>query len=397
MTQGSNSKNFEKDIQKIFIGLLFLAGLIVSFYAGYCQAHRALLLAESYVEHHKGYVSDEIYYVDVARRYLIYIFKIHDIDFYNSSGRTGEDYFNLEHPPLGKYLIALSMIVCGDRPLCWRIPGIIEAFLIPVIIYFTFARRNSTLSIITGGLGALLAGSDIIIHRDASVALLDIHLAFFTALTILALGRNHETLAAIFSGLAFMVKMSGAAAVGAVFFYLILKYLSRRDYKLIIKTISRTILIVFIVGLIIYSPLIAYFGPQKIISETSGALRWHTTSRPEGPPTSTPIGWLLNTNPFVFSYSLVEASARTTSIIELTAFIVSVIMLAWSVFLSLNKKFLNTPGSYTLIAIFLMYAVIWILGNHTFYSFYAVQLAPAAASALSEFTLYASALTSRGK
>jgi predicted membrane-bound dolichyl-phosphate-mannose-protein mannosyltransferase len=32
----------------------------------------------------------------------------------------------------------------------------------------------------------------------------------------------------------------------------------------------------------------------------------------------------------------------------------------------------------------IMYAIIWILGNHTFYSFYAVQLTPAAGAVYGE-------------
>ncbi|GBF09557.1 conserved hypothetical protein, partial [Aeropyrum pernix] len=80
------------------------------------------------------YVSDEIYYVDTARRLLQNVFQV-DIDYYSYSGKTSENYYNAEHPPLGKYIIALSMLLCGDRPLCWRLPSIVEAGLIPVILW----------------------------------------------------------------------------------------------------------------------------------------------------------------------------------------------------------------------------------------------------------------------
>ncbi|MCE4610126.1 MAG: glycosyltransferase family 39 protein [Desulfurococcales archaeon] len=377
------------------IMVLVVAGLILAVIAGAFQAYRAYELATGYVTHGRSYVSDEIYYVDVARRYLVEIFHV-DINYYDMSGKTRDDYFNLEHPPLGKYIIALSMVVCGDRPLCWRLPGIVEAGLIPVLLYLAFLRfgdkhRFSTRYIVAGVIAAIAAGSDRIIYRDASVALLDIHLAFFTALTVFFLARDRLIAASISSALAFMVKMSGLAAIGGVLFYVFIRGVSQRKYLDMVKHWISVIFIVIAVSLVLYLPLINYFGPSEIVKETIAALRWHTSSRPEGPPTSTPIGWIFNSNPFFFSFSLVNAAAVTTTIIELfgviaagISVIVALISAIW------KKRLVNVPGGYTLLLVFAMYGVIWLLGNHTFYSFYAVQLAPLSAMALAEFFLLAS-------
>ncbi|MEB3789756.1 MAG: glycosyltransferase family 39 protein [Desulfurococcales archaeon] len=377
------------------ITVLAIAGLILAVIAGAFQAYRAYELATGYIAHGRSYVSDEIYYVDVARRYLIDIFHV-NINYYDMSGKTRDDYFNLEHPPLGKYIIALSMVICGDRPLCWRLPGIVEAGLIPVLLYLAFIKfgakhESSTRYIVAGVIAAVAVGSDRIIYRDASVALLDIHLAFFTALTVFFLARDRLIPASISSALAFMVKMSGLAAIGGVLFYVFIRGVAQRNYLDIIKRWFSVIFIVIVVSLVLYLPLINYFGPGEIIKETLAALRWHTSSRPEGPPTSTPIGWIFNSNPFFFSFSLVDAAAATTTIIELfgvisagISVIITLISAIW------KKRFVNAPGGYTLLLVFAMYGVIWVLGNHTFYSFYAVQLAPLSAMALAEFFLLAS-------
>jgi len=377
------------------IVVLAVAGLILAVIAGAFQAYRAYELATGYVTHGRSYVSDEIYYVDVARRYLVEIFHV-NINYYEMSGKTRDDYFNLEHPPLGKYIIALSMVICGDRPLCWRLPGIIEAGIIPVLLYLAFLRfigkhDFSTRYIVAGVIAAISAGSDRIIYRDASVALLDIHLAFFTALTVFFLARDRLIPASISSALAFMVKMSGLAAIGGVLFYVFIRGVSQRKYLDVINQWISVIFIVIAVSLFLYLPLINYFGPSEIVKETLAALRWHTSSRPEGPPTSTPIGWVFNSNPFFFSFSLVNAAAATTTIIELFGVIAAGISVILAMISAIwKKRFVNAPGGHTLLLVFAMYGVIWVLGNHTFYSFYAVQLAPLSAMALAEFFLLSS-------
>ncbi len=368
--------------QEILWGL-FLAGLIIASAAGICTGKRALDLARSYKQ---DYVSDEIYYVDTARRYLIDIFHI-NINYYKWSNKTKQNYYNLEHPPLGKYIIALSMLTCGDRPLCWRLPGVLEASLIPPIIYLGFASRRRPLLIGAGLVAALAAGSDQILYRDASVALLDIHLAFFTALSIALALTGKDRASTVAAALAFSIKMTGAAAIIGIMILHLFTNIRNKLYKRILLKYSEIILITLIVYFIVYIPLIIHFGIITIYRETLAALAWHTTSRPPGPPTSTPLGWMLNSNPFVFSYDLVDAAARTTTIIELAGLCSSVVMILSCFTLSLRGRECPTgqaPGAYVFLGVLLLFALIWVLGNHTFYSFYAVILAPAAGSAVGE-------------
>jgi len=46
------------------------------------------------------------------------------------------DYLNTEHPPLGKYLIALSIILLGDHPFHWRVPSIVSGVLMILLLYY---------------------------------------------------------------------------------------------------------------------------------------------------------------------------------------------------------------------------------------------------------------------
>ena len=126
--------------------LYYLATFLVAVGASYLVFSKAYALASGYVD---DYVSDEIYYVDTARRILQRVFGA-QLDYHRYSGSTADDYFNLEHPPLGKYIVAISMVVCGDKPLCWRLPSVLEASLIPLLLYFTYAAVRHPLGPLAG-------------------------------------------------------------------------------------------------------------------------------------------------------------------------------------------------------------------------------------------------------
>ncbi|MCE4599258.1 MAG: hypothetical protein F7C81_03570 [Desulfurococcales archaeon] len=363
---------------------VIIVSIIVVALSSYYVYSRAYSLAKLYYDAGKEYVSDEIYYVDVARRYLQRIFKV-SIDYWNYSGKTDDDYYNPEHPPLGKYIIALSMLTCGDKPICWRIPGVIEASLIPAIIYMAYARLNN-MWILAATSAALGAASDYILQRAGSVALLDIHVAFFTALAILAASRGKILLAGFISGLAASVKMSGAAAVLAL---LLIIYGSKgMEGRVKVRFYISIILASLSVYILVYAPLISYFGFEWFIREHIGAVSWHTTSRPpNGPPTSTPFGWIININPFYYSVVKVRVAAELNTITHLLAFFSSIVLFL----LYLDGRIRRPPvSSIFYVSILAFYYMVIIAGNHTLYSFYGVHLTPAMGGVIAEATLYAS-------
>ena len=365
----------ENTIKKLsfIVGLILVLG--ISYMVGFSAYHIAITTSGG--GYNNSYISDEIYYVDSARRILVNVFGYKG-QLYPYSGETQPNYYNFEHPPLAKYIIALSMATLGDKPINWRIPSIILASLIPLIIYLGLSIGKGIKWIFLGALAALIASSDKILIVMGSVALLDIYAAFFLTIAIVFAYRKNLLLSAVFIGLASASKETGLFGVLAL---MILSFSLYGKKFLAIKKIAEIILIVIAVVLISYIPLFYHFGVLNIIQQTIGGYKWDLQSRPPGPPTSTPSGWLFNVDPFILSYSpLLEAD--TTPIIEVPAMVSAV-----SIFISCilyKRKYCYNAGVVFYISIFLGFWIVYLVGNHTLYSFYSVILTPAAAIALVE-------------
>lgn len=279
-----------------------------------------------------------------------------------------DKYYNLEHPPLGKYIIGLSMYLLGDRPLSWRVPGIIEAGLIVVIAALAGYRLGG----LGGGLlAALAAYYDPLTTRLAAVAMLDIHLAFFTALAGLSLAYSRPRLAVFFTALAGMVKYSGFFILPAI--YVALRF---RGYSPL-RTLKTIYVPTIIVSIAFYSPYLLFFGPGRMIEEFVNALKWHTTSRPEGPATSTPLDWVLGWSPFYLHLDP-DVPARGSPVVYVPVFVTLVLLLPLLFSRRLRRR-LEEGAADVLLAIgsfMLGFALVYVMGNRTLYSFYMTQAAP---------------------
>ena len=154
----------------------------------------------------KGFVFDELYYVDGARDYLAHGVEV-----------SGDDPEFVVHPPVGKWLIALGIKVFGDSEFGWRFSGAILGTVMIVLIALIAQRlfRNSFLTIAASFLMAV----DGLALVHSRTALLDIFLSFFVLLaTYLFLMRWHWW-TAIALGLAISTKWSALyylALLGAV-------------------------------------------------------------------------------------------------------------------------------------------------------------------------------------
>jgi len=338
----------------------------------------AYKLASSY----KSYTSDEIYYVDSARRLLrdLFHYNVNETAF---SGKTDANYYNLEHPPLGKYIIGLAIVACGDRPLCWRVPGIVEATLI-ILAVSAVGRPSSVKGLLAGAVAAIAASADPILYRSASLAMLDIHLAFFLTLSMLAASYGRFRLAAILAGLATSVKYSGVSALLAILALVAIRPGDSLRYKL--RSSAEAILLAFSSFTLVHLPLLAMFTPAQLVEETLRALGWHTTSRPPGPPTSTPMGWVFNVNPFYYTFQPGPVAAVTNTVLHLygiaTTILIALLLASGR---NLSERVLAGPLNYVMV--FAVYLLVMALGNKTLYSFYAVQLTPGLAGTLASSTL----------
>ena len=362
------------------LAVALIAGLIASYYI----LETSLTLARGYEEAGILYVSDEVYYVNVARKLLENVFG-GQVNASLYSDKIAKDYYNLEHPPLGKYIIAFSMALCGDKPLCWRLPGIIEASISPLILalglWTAFSRAPWWLRGLAPAVGAMALAADPILARAGSIAMLDIHLAFFTLLSLVALANGRIRIAIVLGGLAASVKFSGAASLLAI----PLALLAYRGARVALRAFGEAVLLGLLVYILINVPLAIYFGPLKLVKETLAALSWHITPRPEGPPTSTPIGWILNSNPFYYTFSPGPVAAILNTPIHLTI-LVSLPLLAA---LSWKRCLASAAASMTYTSVIGIYLLVMALGNNTLYSFYSVQLSPPAAASLASLVALA--------
>ncbi len=289
------------------------------------------------------------------------------------------DYLNLEHPPLGKYLIMLSMVLLGDKPISWRIPGLIEAFFMIIITYLAGSKM---LNPFWGVVASLSLALDPMFKAMSMVAMLDIHLAFFTSLALLLIIYDKPLAASIAAWLAFSVKFSGLFVVIAIYLYLRI-YRKERTSISLLKS-----LVPALIYPLVSIPLILHLGLGDWVQENLSAIAWHTTSRGSGPIPSPPWGWFFNVAPMALHYNP-DLIARVNLISYPIAFLFTILLLP--ALIDRNRDYI--PMLFV-VSLVLGYTGIFIKGNRTLYSFYAVQLSPAVALSFSAALFY---LTVKGR
>jgi len=184
----------------------------------------------------KGFVFDEVYYVDGARDYLAHGVEV-----------TGQDPEFVVHPPIGKWLIALGIKIFGDNEFGWRFMGALLGSAM-VILIALIAHRLFRNSYLTVAASALLAMDGLALVHSRT-ALLDIYLSFFVLLaTYFFLVRWHWW-AGIALGLAVATKWSALyylALFAVVALYRTFTHNTGRELiKPSLKTITQYALIPF--------------------------------------------------------------------------------------------------------------------------------------------------------
>ena len=289
------------------------------------------------------------------------------------------DYLNLEHPPLVKYVIGLMLYLVGDKPILWRIPSILLAAAILILMYLSIRKiiPETNTAIVLGVIAMLVTIFDITFRSLSMVAMLDIYVAFFTYLTYY-LALNGLMLPAIITlGLSASSKFNGAFP----FLALIAKAIKDFDLYRIILFIILIFMIPITLFLVLSIPLINYLGFETWWANgVIGAVSWHLSIKTlGGPPQSAPWEWFLGINPFPLH--LVYDPNTGQWVADLIArgnpplYILTLVL---SIFLIPVFKDLPDEG-FTYVytwSTYLFYIVIWFLGARTQYSFYMVQLVP---------------------
>jgi dolichyl-phosphate-mannose--protein O-mannosyl transferase len=144
----------------------------------------------------KGFIFDELYYVNGAQDYLKYGVEV--------DGLKPEF---IVHPPVGKWAIAFGIKLFGDHEFGWRIASAFFGSLL--ILLVGLIAKELFKSNLWAALASGLIALDGLALVHSRTALLDLFLTFFIALALWAWLKNWFWLAGIAFGLAAATKWSG--------------------------------------------------------------------------------------------------------------------------------------------------------------------------------------------
>ena len=290
------------------------------------------------------------------------------------------NYMNFEHPPLVKYLIALSMVVFGDYPLFWRIPSIVAGLLVILFTYLVVNNltRNKWLSL--GVSAALLL--DPILRAMASIAMLDVFVALATIIAVYFASSRQYKAAVITGVLGSIVKFSVLFVMIPIAILYVREAVKRdKRFSTLIYSAIEVLLISIILfisfQIIVSLPLIMYIGFSSWFQQSiTGAISWHLSIKcvgPNCPVSSTPVDWFLGVNSFVLYYFTNNRALLAETLWP--AWALSLVMIA--ILLPAYRRHRGfAMGMLFLLGILSGYILDYVLGGKTQYSFYAVQLVP---------------------
>ena len=251
----------------------------------------------------KGFVFDEVYYVDGARDLLKYGVEV-----------DGENPEFIVHPPVGKWLIASGIKLFGDSEFGWRFASAVFA----TFLILLFARLVHVLfySPLLTALGAALMALDGLLLVHSRTALLDLFLTFFTLLGVLLWHRNRHIWAGITFGLAIGCKWSAIYFVAVIGLIAVYKILVVRDIRKSAKPIAAKFLQYGLLPVVVYTLtwtgwFISDRGWSRQWSSNpffswlhyhSEMLNFHTGLTEKHPYEANPWSWLVMGRPTSFFY-----------------------------------------------------------------------------------------------
>ena len=252
----------------------------------------------------KGFIFDEVYYVDGARDLMKYGVEV--------SGSNPEF---IVHPPVGKWLIASGIKLFGDNEFGWRFASAVFGTLLILL----FARLIHVLfySPLLTALGAALMALDGLLLVHSRTALLDLFLTFFTLLGVFLWHRNRHIWAGIAFGLAIGCKWSAIYFVALIGLLAVYRILVAHDIRKSLKPIVAKfaqygLLPVFVYTLTWIGWFVSDRGWSRQWSSNplaswfhyhSEMLNFHTGLTEQHPYQANPWSWLIMGRPTSFFYA----------------------------------------------------------------------------------------------
>ena len=334
----------------------------------------------------KGFVFDEVYYVDGARDFLRYGVEV-----------AGSKPEFVVHPPIGKWCIALGIKIFGDSEFGWRIAAAIAGTLI-ILIAARLAHELFYSPFLTAITAALMAFDGLLLVHSRT-ALLDLFLTLFILTAAYFWFRQQYWYSGIFFGLALATKWSALYFIALFALVTLFRLLKVTAFKESLRKVGIRILQFAFLPLGIYltswagwlfsdrgwnrdyasNPLASLFYYHKQM------LDFHTSLVEKHSYQANPWGWLIMKRPTSFFYESPKGCGSTSCSQEVLA--LGTPVLWWSATIALvfliglwvwqfYQRSIDKKLTFILLGVIAGYLPWFFFQKRTTFSFYAIVFEP---------------------